>query len=129
SDQIYDHACYRWTVRDQKLLSAMRLCPPWETGVVSYRDGSFPASGTNRLWPKRLLPYSPISRWVSGVTRKSASALPPTTLMRDAFFGLSSNTWYTLYSRESPSTLGKSCSLSRHVSEVARSVSESPCLS
>src|SRR6266550_685915 len=89
--------------------------PHVDTGVVSYRDGSFPASGTNRLWPKRLLPYSPISRWVSGATRKSASAVPPTTLMRDAFFGLSSNTWYTLYSRESPSTIGKSCSLSRHV--------------
>src|SRR6266705_5676811 len=64
----------------------------------------FPASGTNRLCPNRALPNSPMSRCVAVSTRKSANARPPATLMRGAFFGFGSRTWYTLYSSGSPWT-------------------------
>src|SRR5207247_4171094 len=64
----------------------------------------FPASGTKRAWPNRVLPNSPINRCVAVSTMKSANARPPATLMRGAFLGLGSSTWYTLYSSGSPWT-------------------------
>src|SRR5438445_205512 len=53
--------------------------PPWD---VRYQRSGLPASGMNRLCPKRDFPNSPIKAWVAGATRKSASALALAVLTR-----------------------------------------------
>src|SRR5207247_10297902 len=120
-------SCLALSPRPLPLLTLHSFPTRRSSDLVPHGDihqlSGFSASGTNRLRPNRALSNAPISAWVPGETRNSANARPPATLMRGAFLGLSSSTWYTLYKSGSPSTSGTSCSLSRQARYVARSVS------
>src|SRR3989441_2398424 len=72
--------------------AALTLAPLLTTPEdrMSHQLSTLPASGMNRLRPKRDLPNSAIRACVAGATRNSANALPPAALIRGAFLGLPS---------------------------------------